>query len=225
MSKVSQKLKFKCEHCARVFQTFTGLSDHALICEFAKRANLQDTKEGQLAHKLWCISFKTTPRKKFDYSVFIKHREYKLFFEFAAFCCKVNALDAEKYMDWCIKERIKSKLWISEGVYSRFVKNFLIHEDPVDAVIRSIDFIKKSGTPNYFGTVHPGTFITLVEVGRISPWLYLLYWNSNVILKRMNADQLNYFNTVVDQSIWSMLQRRHKNICEEIKKTLKKEML
>jgi hypothetical protein len=225
MSRVSKKPKFKCEHCARVFQTFFGLSEHSQLCEFGRRAKLQDTEEGRLAHKLWCISFKSTFRKKFEYSVFIKHREYKSFFELAVFCCKINVLDAEKYMDWCIKERIKTKLWVSEGVYERFIKNFLIHEDPVDAVIRSINYIKNLNRPAYFKTVLPGSFLTAVEVGRISPWLYLLYWDSNAILTRMTKDHLSLLNKVIDPSVWSMMQRRHKNVCEEIKKTLKKEFL
>ena len=225
MPKVSLKPKFKCEYCTKSFKTFIGLSEHSQLCEIGNRAKLQNTEEGRLAHKLWCISFKSTSRKKYDYGVFIKHRDYKFFFEFASFCCKVKALDPEKYMDWCIKERIKSKLWISEGVYERFVKNFLVHEDPVEAVIRSINYIKNLNKPAYFKTVLPGSFLTAVEVGRISPWLYLLYWDSNAILNRMTSDHLNLLNKVIDPNIWSMMQRRHKDICEEIKKTLKKEIL
>jgi len=223
--KAFKKLKFNCEHCKRSFTRFVALSDHLQRCELKKRGELKNTSEGILAHKLWCVSFKGTARKKYDFIDFIKHRDFKFFIGFATFCCKVNAIEPEKYMDWCIKERIKMKLWTGEYNYSKFVKHYLIHEDPVEAVIRSIDFIKNNGVSNYFGSVSPGTFINLVEVGRISPWLYLLYWGAPVILKRMNTDQLNYFNTVVDHSIWSMLQRRHRDICEEIKKTLKKEYI
>jgi hypothetical protein len=225
MSKVLKKPKFKCEHCARIFQTFIGLSEHTHLCEFGRRSKLQNTEDGLLAHKLWCISFKSTMRKKYEYSVFIKHREYKFFFSFAEFCNKVKVLDAEEYMNWCIKERIRSKQWVSECVYEKFVRHFLVHEDPIDAVIRSINYIKGLQRPSYFKTIMPGTFLTTLEVGKISPWLYLLYWDSNAILIRMNEDHLKLLNKIVDPSIWSMMQRRHKDVCDEIKKTLKRESL
>jgi hypothetical protein len=224
-SKVSKKIKFKCEYCSRSFQQFLKLSEHTNICEFGKRIKIMDTEEGRIGHRLWRISFKGTNRKKFDYKEFTTHRDFKFFIELGTFCTKINALDSEKYMDWCIKERIKQKLWTSETNYEKFIKHYLTHEDPVEAVIRSINYIKSLNITNYFNTVQPGTFINAIEFGRISPWLYLLYWNANVIFKRMNEDHNKRFNTVMDPSVWSMLQRRHKNICEEIKKTLKKEML
>ena len=225
MQKVSKKPKFKCEFCSRVFQQFFRLSEHTQNCEFYKRTSTQHTEEGITAHKLWSITFKDTARKKYDYATFIKHREYKFFMDFAAFCCKINVLDAEKYMDWCIKERIKPKLWSSEFTYERFVKHFLIHEEPVDAVLRSVNFINHQNIDNFFATVHPGTFLTNIETGRISPWLYLLYWDSNAILSRMNEDHKKRLQMIINPSAWSMRQQLNKDICDEIKKTLKKEIL
>src|SRR5882672_7787576 len=111
MPKISKTLKFKCEYCSRTFQQFLKLSEHTNNCEFGKRINMQNTSEGRLAHKLWSLSFKNTSRKKYDYNVFIAHRDFKFFINLATFCYKVNALNSEKYMDWCIKEKIKLKLW------------------------------------------------------------------------------------------------------------------
>lgn len=225
MLKVSKKIKFKCEACGRSFQKFSGLSNHSSNCEIAIRKNKEHTEEATLAHRLWCVSFKDTKRKNFEYDLFINHRDYNLFTNLAAFCLKLKVLDSEKYMDWCIKERLKIKLWTNELVYDKFIKHYLVHEDPVDAVIRSISYIKDLKINDYFNTVQPGTFLTSLEMGRISPWLYLLYSRSNDILKRMNQDHINRLNLLIDSSIWSMLKKRHKDICEEIKKTIRKEVL
>jgi hypothetical protein len=189
-----------------------------------KRLKLENTVEGKLAHKLWIMSFKSG-RKKFDYKTFSGHRDYKFYMGFAEFCTKVNVLDPEKYMDWCIKEGIiRAKLVQSENTYARFVKHFIAHEEPIEAVERSRNFIKGISN-NYFETVQPGSFLTSIEAGRISPWLYLLYWNSNAILKRMNEDHKNLLRKIIDPSVWSMRQRMNENVCNEIKKILKKEVL
>ena len=150
--------------------------------------------------------------------------------DIGTFCCKLSVINAEKYMDWCIKSRIKMKLWTSEDNYDSFVKHYLVHEDPVDAVIRSINYIKEYCKTHpkdngYFADIGPGTFLTAIEVGKISPWLYLLYPNSNVILSRMNDEQKKRINMIIDPSVSSMKQRMHKGICEEIRKTLKREAL
>jgi hypothetical protein len=225
MSKVSKKIKFKCDFCKRDFEKFSKLSEHSQTCEIGKRKKIEKTEEGQIAYRLWCLSFKDTKRKNFDYDIFINHRDYNLFARLATFCIKINVIDPENYMSWCIAERIKIKTWVSELTYEKYIKYFLTHEDPVDAVIRSINYIKSQNIPNYFGTVLPGTFLMAIEMGRISPWLYLLYWHANDMLKRMNTEQINRLNYLIDQSVWAMLQRRHKNICPEIKNTLKKETL
>lgn len=229
MSKVLKKPKFTCEHCNRSFQQFFRLTEHNDTCEIGIRYKTKNTKQGMLAHNLWCISFKNTARKKYDYDVFIRHRDYKFFMDLSEFCCHINVINPEKYMDWCIKSRIKTKLWTSENNYDSFIKHYIVHEDPVDAVIRSINYIKNYSKDNningYFKNISPGVFLTAIEVGRISPWVYLLYWGSADILKRMNDEQKNRINILIEPSIWSMKQRMNKDICEEIKKTLKKEIL
>jgi hypothetical protein len=225
MSKVSKKTKFKCEHCNREFLKFSALSDHSNTCDIGIRKKEEHTKQAMLAHGLWSLSFKGTRRKNYSYDTFINHRDYKFFAKFSEFCINVKVISPEKYMDWCIKERMKLKSWTDELVYSRFVKYYLVHEDPIDAVLRSINYIKSTLVDDYFNGVSPGLFLMAIEMGRISPWLYLLYWDSNAIVKKMSEEQIKRLYILIDSNIWSILLKRHKIVCEEIKKTLGKEKL
>lgn len=225
MSKVSKKIKFKCEYCDKEFQQFSTLSSHSKTCEIGSRKHNEGTSVGILAHNLWCLSFVGTRRKNFSYDIFIRHRDYRFFFNLSSFCHLVRVISPEQYMDWCIKEKIKLKLWTDETVYSRFVKYFVVHEDPIDAVLRSIKYIKNVETCDYFNEVSPGSFLIAIEMGRISPWLYLLYHGSDDILEQMNEEQVSKLNKLIDRNVWSILLKKHKNICEEIKKTLAQEIL
>jgi hypothetical protein len=79
MPKILNKVTFKCQHCHKEFQKYINLSEHSETCVIGLRKKEEFSDEANLAHKLWCISFKGTKRKKYDYDIFINHRDYKFF--------------------------------------------------------------------------------------------------------------------------------------------------
>lgn len=129
MSKTSNKVTFKCQHCHKEFQKYIGLSEHSGTCVIGFRKKEEFSDVANLAHKLWGISFRGTKRKNYDYETFINHRDYKFFRNLSEFCLRVNAIDAEQYMGWCIKNKIKLKTWTTEPNYEKYIKYYLTHED------------------------------------------------------------------------------------------------
>ena len=228
-SKKQSKTTYRCQHCRKVFQSYGVFSAHALRCNVKTKLDTENTPTGQLAHKLWTISFKHTNRKKFDYAIFCDHRDYNFFTNLAAFCIRIGVLNPEEYMAWCIAEHAKLKEWATERLYERFVKYYVLHEDPVAAVIRSINFIdrikKESKMTSFFTSVSPGTFLNMIEMGRVSPWLLLLYKHARKTNARMNEGQNTRFKEIVDPSVWSVLMKRHYETCKKIQVTLNNEIL
>lgn len=220
---------YKCQYCKKNCKTFRVFSLHSATCVIKDRIELCDTPNSILGHKLWCESFKGTSRKDFSFATFCNHSDYHFFMNLANFCENIHAISSIDYMNWCIKEKLKFKFWTTDSAYIKFVKHFILHEDPVSAVIRSLQYIeniKKSFLiKEYFAVISPGVFLNSIEMGRISPWLLLLSNQTYKILGRLSKEQRCKYDFLVDKSIWSILEKRYINECFEIQSVLKNELL
>lgn len=217
--------EYKCQYCKKKFKAFLSLSKHSGKCLLKSRYDIRNHPVTVLALQLWTASFKGTYRKNFDFDAFARHRDYKFFIHFAEFCKLMDAINSESFMAWCIGERIKMKAWANELVYEKFIKNYIIHEDPVEAVIRSMRYINAFKIDDFFKNIEVGRLLNMLEMGRISPWILFLDKDFKYASRRMNEDQRRFYEKIVNQSAWSMVLRKNQVLCEKIKEILKAETL
>jgi hypothetical protein len=227
MPKVLKKKNEKiiCDYCFKKFKTNGGLIKHSSKCVIRNRFSLQEAPTSKLAHLLWCKSFKDSTRKKFDFNTFINHREYNFFINLAAFCIKLDVIDSISYMNWCYDNKLKIALWNIESSYEKYIKYFIVHEDPIEAVKRSVQYILNKTNLNikeFLISIKSGILLNMLELGRISPWIIILSKNYDWSpLKNFNKEQITMYNNIVDQSIWSVLQKKHIQKISELEKYFK----
>ena len=227
MQKASTKKSKKiiCSFCDKKFKLQNRLDKHITSCTAKERLDNKDTPTSRLAHKLWSETFKNTGRKKYDFKTFSEHKDYTFFIKFSLFCLDLRIHDPSHYMLWCIDSRLKFIFWTEEATYEKFIKYFLVHEKPLDAVIRSITYMVENTGVNaetFFDSVKPGVIINMLEMGRISPWIIILSptyeWK---LIRRCSQDQVNRYNNTFDKKIWQILKKKYASSCIEIEQALK----
>lgn len=223
MSKISKKTEFKCGFCGKIYKSYPAYATHQEVCVMRHRANDSDTPNFRLAHELWIHSF-VGCRKKIDQYYFLTHKDYSFFYNFARFCIENKVNNPKEYMDWCIKERIKLPNWISDKTHEEYIKYMVIKEDPVTAVMRSIEFIKSLECDDYFLKTEVGTILTHIHMGRISPWFVLLHNDGkDGLFKKATSEQKHYFNKLINTTVWNVLIKKNIDVCESIRIVLKNE--
>ena len=225
MPKVSKNNTNKhfCNFCSKKFKFISGLIKHSSICVPRQRYDCKDSKESLLAHKLWIESYNKSSRKTFDFLTFCQHKEYDIFSNLSVFCLKLSINDPVDYINWCLKERFRPAEWVLETTYERYVRYVLVHEDPVHAVERSLEYIKRNHNQNskvFFETVGGGVFLNILEMGRVSPWFVLLSKDADRIFNRLNNEQLDRYKELVNNNIWSILKKKHSEICQQLQQVL-----
>lgn len=216
-TKTYQFLKntYTCFGCNKTFKTYRNLCNHEIQCDLLKKANVKQDDD-IIAHQLWVISFKGTNRKNFDFTTFYSHRDYNFFKKIAEHYISLKLINNGIYIDfflWCMERKIKASEWVSDALYTDFIKQFQTKENPITAIIRSLEFIiTKYDTAAFFADIQPGTFLTMIDMGRISPWFIYVCFEKiqHTVVKKMNSEQLQKFDQILNNSTWTILINRHK---------------
>ena len=228
---VSSKKKsetFVCDYCHKKYKTQSGLIKHSAKCDIRERFSLQESPTSKLAHILWIESFKGSSRKKFDFKTFADHSEYNFFMKLSTFCITLNIDDPISYMNWCCDNKIKGIFWTLESNFEKYIKQFIVHEEPMAALKRSVQYISNISNLNiseFFSTVKSGILLNMLQCGRISPWIVILAnnfcWDP---LKHFNREQEAMYSGIVLSRIWHVLLKKHKEQIPELIEYLAKQV-
>ena len=157
-------IKYGCEFCKREFARESTVAKH--ICEYKHRWLEKDRRGNQIGFQAWLQFYKknTGSRKHNTYEEFIRSAYYIAFVKYGTFCVDINALNISRFTEWLLKNQIKIDNWCSDNTYTRYLIEYLRHEDPLDAIARSIE-----------------TTIQKADEENIRCWDYLRYGNTNKI--------------------------------------------
>jgi hypothetical protein len=222
----NEPVKFSCEFCKREFARETTIAKH--ICEYKHRWLEKDRRGNQIGFQAWVQFYRknTGSRKHSTYEEFIRSAYYIAFVKFGTFCVDINALNISRFVDWLLKNQIKIDSWCSDSTYTRYLIEYLRHEDPLDAIARSIETtLDLAKTENIlgkdyirFGNVNKICYA--ITTGKISPWL-LYQSNSGVrFLETLNPDCVKMIVDYINPDQWALKFHRNPEQVKEVKQLL-----
>ncbi len=220
-------LKYGCDFCKREFTRESTIAKH--ICEYKHRWLEKDKRGSQIGFQAWIQFYhkNTGSRKHNTYEEFIRSAYYTAFVKFGTFCVDINALNISRFTDWLLKNQIKIDTWCSDQTYNRYLIEYLRHEDPMDAIARSIettiDKAEKESirSCDYIRYGNPNTICYLVTLGKISPWM--LYQSDSGIqfLDTINQDHVKILIDYIDPEQWTLKFNKNPDAVNQVKQLLK----
>ena len=107
-----------------------------------------------------------------------------------------NLYNSEEYINWLIKNNTNLNNWNKETTYQNFIYNFLQNETPERAVERFVLLAEEWATENnsywqdIFTDSNTNWICHKIQMGIISPWIYLGSTKGQEMLTRLSPEQL-----------------------------------
>lgn len=212
------KQLFECEFCGKKFVRERTLLNH--ICEKKRRWNQRDEKHVRLAFNSWLRWYQitgTNPHKKTrTYSDFMKSKEYISFVKFGRHVTNTNLINPNQFIDFVIKNNLKLKDWTRDSVFEIYVKQTCRNEDVQTALERFVKLSEKWANEHdenwleFFKQVNTNLALHWIRTGQISPWILYNAKTANQLLDRMNQEQLDYVNNIVEPNVWKGKMAKNK---------------
>lgn len=211
--------KYTCEYCEKSFTRENTLLTHK--CMQRDRYHTRDETHVKIAYSLW-KSMNSLPEQYKTIEYFEKNKTYKMLTEFAKFAEDSNYLFIYEYGSWLIKNKVIERNWYKLEIYQQFLKQYLLTENPRDAVLRSVEYVSNiHEIGNFLKTCQVGKILTYIETGRISPWLIFLADNKDDFLKRLENEKMEYFFKLVNVDIWNSRMKRYSKTINSLKNDMK----
>jgi hypothetical protein len=220
-------IKYGCEFCKREFARESTVAKH--ICEYKHRWLEKGRRGNQIGFQAWVQFYhKNTGSKKHNtYEEFIRSSYYTAFVKFGMFCTDINALNISRFTDWLLKNQIKIDSWCSDNTYTRYLIEYLRHEDPMDAIARSIETaINKAETENirscdYLRYGNTNSICYLITLGKISPWMLYQSDSGTQFLDRLTPDHVRIVIDYINPEQWALKFKKNQDDVYRVKELLK----
>ena len=223
---IDKPLKYGCEFCKREFARESTIAKH--ICEYKHRWLEKDRRGNQIGFQSWVQFYhkNTGSRKHNTYQEFIKSAYYTAFVKFGTFCVDINALNISRFVDWLLKNQIKIDAWCSDGTYTRYLIEYLRHEDPMDAIARSIettiDRAAEEGIQScdYLRYGNTNKICYLITLGKISPWLLYQSNSGMAFLDGLTPSHVSIIIDYINPEQWALKFKRNPDDARTVKELL-----
>ena len=223
---IDKPLKYGCEFCKREFARESTIAKH--ICEYKHRWLEKDRRGNQIGFQAWVQFYhkNTGSRKHNTYQEFIKSAYYTAFVKFGMFCVDINALNISRFVDWLLKNQIKIDTWCSDNTYTRYLVEYLRHEDPMDAIARSIETtISKAEeegirSSDYLRYGNTNKICYQITLGKISPWMLYQSDSGTQFLDRLNPDHVKMIIDYINPEQWALKFKRSPDDAKQVKDLL-----
>jgi hypothetical protein len=225
-TKKIQETEFHCDFCNRYFQKETSLMRH--MCETKHRWQSKDLPGNRIAFQTWQDFYRknTATKKQKTYLDFAKSAYYIAFLKYANYCIDIKCINIALYTDWLLKNQIKIDSWTSDSVYERFLIDFLKHEDPFDAIARSIEttieYAAKDNieTKDYLRYGNKNRICSLIINGKISPWMIYQSESGIKFLESLDSSQQKMIMEYINPEKWALTFRKNNDIVKQVKELL-----
>lgn len=220
-------VKYECEFCKREFAKEATVFKH--ICQYKHRWVERDKKGNRIGFQAW-LQFYTrnsTSKKNRTVEEFIKSPYYNAFVKFGNYCAEINAISVSRFIDWLLKEQIKIDTWCQDSVYTKFLIAYTRIEDPMDAIVRSIETTIKLAEPESiqshdclrYGNVNRICYA--ITAGKISPWLLYQSDSGTTFLSNLTSDNVSMILDYINPEQWAIKFKRYPEIAAEVKALLR----
>jgi hypothetical protein len=230
MKKITEtvEVKHSCEFCKREFVRERTLLSH--ICEQKQRWQNRDQLGNRLGFQSW-LQFYTknsmSKTKNKTYEEFIKNAYYIAFVKFGNYCAEVNVINVSRYVDWLLKNNIKIDGWNSDVTYTRFLIEYLRHEDAFDAIHRSVETCIRLAEAD---KIQPHDILRYgnanriclnITTGKISPWMLYCSDSGVKFLDTLNSDHVKIISDYINPEQWALKFHREPELKQQIRDTLR----
>lgn len=211
-----KNLLLNCLKCNKSFKTNKGLDNH--ICKAQLKEEMRESPEVQIAHQI----YNHLNNREMSWEKFEKSTHYKSLIRFVATYVGRGWLFPLEYAKWALTNRIKIVYWLDEKNYKLFLNGYLYTEPARDALTRSVSTIIETGSfGEFFSGYSVGKTLALLESGKISPWIFLLYPNNHEFIGRLKGESLTQFEKLINMDIWTSRAARLPKVVNKLKEELK----
>lgn len=201
-------MSYKCEYCKKSFVRESTLVAH--LCPKKKRHMQKDEKYVQLGFRAYQLFYKigTNSKKPKTYSDFAESQYYAAFVRYGQHCIDLHVDDVVGFTEWLLRNSVKLDKWTSDAVFNNWIKDRLKSEKVDRAVERTIMFFhtwaEESGNDwnTYFATVNSNRAVFHICSGKISPWIIFTSNQAQLLIDRLNEEQLNMVIDYIDPDYW-----------------------
>lgn len=217
----------KCKWCNKEFASERTVAAH--MCVKKRRWADKDMSHIRLGHRAFQMFYEmnTSATKSKSIEDFIMSQYYEAFVKFGRACQVNNWLEPEKYTEYLIKNGVKLKQWASDKNYEKYLKEFVKKEPGVRALERTIMYFAEwsaetqEGWQDYFKNVATPRAVYDIKSGKVSPWTIYLSDSGDQLLTRLNDEQINMINDIIDPPFWMKLFSTNKDEVSEIQEFCK----
>ena len=224
---INTTTKFACDFCKREFLRETSMVKH--MCETKRRWLDKDKQGNRIGFQCWLqfYSKNTASKKNKTFEEFVKSAYYIAFIKFGNYCADVNAINVSQYVEWLLKNKIKIDTWYSDSVYTRYLIEYLRHENHVDAIHRSIKTCEELAES---ANILPRDVLRYANVnricheivrGKISPWMLFQSDSGVQFLDNLDADHVKLIIDYINPEQWALKFNRESDNVSDIKELLK----
>jgi hypothetical protein len=225
---ISEPTKFGCEFCKREFVRERTLISH--LCEQKQRWQNKDQKGNRLGFQSWLQFYSKnsmSKKKNKTYEEFIKSPYYIAFVKFGNYSSDINVINVSRYVDWLLKENVKLDNWTADSTYTKFLIDYLRHEDPYDAIHRGVETCIKLAEAD---RIQPHDILRYgnsnricleITKGKISPWLLYQSISGVQFLDKLNADHVKIIHDYINPEQWALKFHREPELAKAINDTLR----
>lgn len=225
---VTTEIKHSCEFCKREFIRERTLLSH--LCEQKQRWQNRDQLGNRLGFQSWLQFYaknSMSKTKNKTYEEFIKNAYYVAFVKFGNYCAEVNVINVSRYVDWLLKNNTKIDGWNSDVTYTRFLIEYLRHEDPFDAIHRGVETCMRLSEAD---RIQPHDILRYgnanricleITKGKISPWMLYCSDSGTKFLETLNPEHVKIIMDYINPEQWALKFHREPDLKQQIKDTLR----
>jgi hypothetical protein len=227
IAEIDTPMKFGCEFCKREFARESTVLKH--ICEYKHRWIERDKQGNRIGFQAWLQFYQknSASKKNKTYEEFIKSAYYTAFVKFGSYCVNINAINISRFADWLLKNQVKIDGWCSDTVYTKYLIEYLRHEDALDAIHRSVETtismaVDAGIKPNHllsYGNTNKICYA--IATGKISPWMLYQSDSGVKFLETLNPDHARMIMDYINPEQWALKFHREPEHVRTVKEILK----
>lgn len=199
----------KCQYCGRGFIKESTLAVHH--CEPKRRAQQRTEVGVNLGFQAWVRFYELSQgsAKLKTYEDFAHSQFYAAFVKFGRYCHSIRAINANRFIDFVLKNNFKLDHWTKEVIYSKYLNELLRTEAAEDALARGIEYMMEWAEEtdneynNYFRQISTNRLVSAITNGRISPWIIYSCDSAMELVSQLNEEQIGMVWNIIDSDFWS----------------------
>lgn len=197
-----------CKFCKKGFSSDKVLANH--MCKNKKRYADRNSTGSRIGFNAFQRFYHLTTNSKKPKTIedFIESKLYIGFVKFGRYLAENRPPNVEMFIDFVINNGIKMNKWTSPEVYDAFIVEWVRKEPVNKALERTILNISEWAEENdadiskFFSDVSTYKATHMIRWGKISPWVLYLASTSDQLLSRLNGEQFEMIQPIIDPKFW-----------------------